>query len=32
MYGSGELRLTVEQSFIIPNVPDHKVGRCKLNP
>lgn len=26
VYGSGELRLTVEQNVIIPNVPDSRVG------
>lgn len=32
MYGSGELRLTVEQNFIIPNVPDGKVDALLSEP
>jgi ferredoxin-nitrite reductase len=32
MYGSGELRLTVEQNFIIPNVPDAKVDALLAEP
>ena len=31
-YGSGELRLTVEQNFIIPNVPDAKVDALLAEP
>ena len=29
LYGSGEIRLTVWQNFIIPNVPDHFVATVK---
>ena len=29
IYGSGEIRLTVWQNFIIPNVPDHFVATVK---
>ncbi|HSI14263.1 MAG TPA: NirA family protein [Chthoniobacter sp.] len=29
LYGSGEIRLTVWQNFIIPNVPDHFVDTVK---
>ena len=29
LYGSGEIRLTVWQNFIIPNVPDHYVETVK---
>lgn len=29
LYGSGEIRLTVWQNFIIPNVPDHFVATAK---
>lgn len=29
LYGSGEIRLTVWQNFIIPNVPDHFVETAK---
>jgi len=32
MYGTGELRLTVEQNFIIPNVPDDKVDALIAEP
>ncbi|GAQ84712.1 nitrite reductase 1 [Klebsormidium nitens] len=31
-YGSGELRMTVEQNFIIPNVPDDKVEAFLADP
>ena len=31
-YGSGELRLTVEQNFIIPNVPDERVDELLQEP
>ena len=31
-YGSGELRLTVEQNFIIPNVPDERVDELLREP
>jgi ferredoxin-nitrite reductase len=29
LYGSGEIRLTVWQNFIIPNVPDHFIATVK---
>ena len=29
LYGSGEIRLTVWQNFIIPNVPDHFISTVK---
>ncbi|EDY17619.1 precorrin-3B synthase [Chthoniobacter flavus Ellin428] len=29
LYGSGEIRLTVWQNFVIPNVPDHFVATVK---
>lgn len=31
-YGSGELRMTVEQNFVIPNVPDDKVEALLADP
>jgi len=31
-YGTGELRLTVEQNVIIPNVPDRRVGDLTAEP
>ncbi|BBN06893.1 ferredoxin-nitrite reductase [Marchantia polymorpha subsp. ruderalis] len=31
-YGSGELRLTVEQNIIVPNVPDAKVSQLLQEP
>lgn len=32
VYGSGELRLTVEQNVLIPNVPDSRVGPLLQEP
>ncbi|MDA9098096.1 ferredoxin--nitrite reductase [bacterium] len=32
MYGSGELRLTVEQNFIFPNIPDAKLDALLAEP
>lgn len=32
VYGSGELRLTVEQNIIIPNIPDSKVEALLSEP
>ena len=31
-YGSGQLRLTVGQNMIIPNVPDAKIGELTEEP
>jgi sulfite reductase beta subunit-like hemoprotein/nitrite reductase/ring-hydroxylating ferredoxin subunit len=31
-YGSGQLRLTVGQNVIVPNVPDHKIGELTEEP
>jgi ferredoxin-nitrite reductase len=31
-YGSGEIRITVEQNLIIPNVPDEKIGALTAEP
>ena len=31
-YGSGQLRMTVGQNFIIPNVPDRKIGELTKEP
>jgi ferredoxin-nitrite reductase len=31
-YGSGEVRITVEQNLIIPNVPDEKIGALTAEP
>ena len=32
IYGSSEIRLTVEQNFIIPNVPKEKVDSLLAEP
>jgi ferredoxin-nitrite reductase len=32
VYGSGELRLTVEQNVILPNVPDSRLGALRSEP
>ncbi len=32
VYGSGEVRLTVEQNVIIPNIPDSRLGACLREP
>jgi ferredoxin-nitrite reductase len=32
VYGSGEIRITVEQNLIIPNVPDGKIGALTAEP
>ena len=32
LYGTGEVRLTVEQNYIIPNVADEKVEALLLEP
>jgi nitrite reductase/ring-hydroxylating ferredoxin subunit len=32
IYGSGEIRITVEQNLIIPNVPDDKIGALIAEP
>jgi ferredoxin-nitrite reductase len=32
VYGSGELRLTIEQNVILPNVPDAKLAALKQEP
>jgi nitrite reductase (NADH) large subunit len=31
-YGSGELRLTVQQNLIIPNIPEHRIGALTEEP
>ena len=31
-YGNGEIRLTVQQNLVIPNVPEHRLGALTEEP